>query len=132
MSICKVLVFGNKLVKKDNLPLKLIPDLEKEFPEIEFKEFDSIEDLQNEGSVIYIIDLVSNIENVTIIYNIDQIEVSNNLYTIHDMDLGYMLKLMKKVNMIDKVIIFGIPINTPLSKVEILNQLKEKIRSTLV
>jgi Ni,Fe-hydrogenase maturation factor len=131
MTICKVLVFGNKLVQKDSLPLKLIPHLEKEFPEIEFKEFDSVEDLQNEGSLIYIIDSVENIENVTIIYNIDQIEISNNFYTIHDMDLGYMLKLMKKLKMIDKVIIFGIPINT-LSKIEILNQLKEKIRSTLV
>jgi Ni,Fe-hydrogenase maturation factor len=131
MSMCKVLVFGNRLVEKDKLPLELIPYLTKKFPEIEFKEFDSIEDLQNEGSVIYIIDSVENIENVTIIYNIDQIEISNSLYTIHDMDLGYMLKLMKKVNMIDKVIIFGIPINT-LSKIEILNQLEEKIRSILI
>lgn len=131
MSICKVLVFGNRLVEKDKLPLELIPYLTKKFPEIEFKEFDSVEDLQNEGSVIYIIDSVENIENVTIIYNIDQIEISNNFYTIHDMDLGYMLKLMKKVNMIDKVIIFGIPINT-LSKIEILNQLEEKIRSILI
>jgi Ni,Fe-hydrogenase maturation factor len=131
MSICKVLVFGNRLVEKDKLPLELIPYLTKKFPEIEFKEFDSVEDLQNEGSVIYIIDSVENIENVTIIYNIDQIEISNSLYTIHDMDLGYMLKLMKKVNMIDKVIIFGIPINT-LSKIEILNQLEEKIRSILI
>ncbi len=131
MSICKVLVFGNRLVEKDKLPLELIPYLTKKFPEIEFKEFDSIEDLQNEGSVIYIIDSVENIENVTIIYNIDQIEISNSLYTIHDMDLGYMLKLMKKVNMIDKVIIFGLPINT-LSKIEILNQLEEKIRSILI
>lgn len=131
MSMCKVLVFGNRLVEKDKLPLELIPYLTKKFPEIEFKEFDSIEDLQNEGSVIYIIDSVENIENVTIIYNIDQIEISNSLYTIHDMDLGYMLKLMRKVNMIDKVIIFGIPINT-LSKIEILNQLEEKIRSILI
>lgn len=131
MSIGKILVFGNPLVEKDKLPLELIPYLTKRFPEIEFKEFDSIEDLQNEGSVIYIIDSVENIENVTIIYNIDQIEISNSLYTIHDMDLGYMLKLMKKVNMIDKVIIFGIPINT-LSKIEILNQLEEKIRSILI
>ncbi len=131
MSMCKVLVFGNRLVEKDKIPLALIPYLTKKFPEIEFKEFDSIEDLQNEGSVIYIIDSVENIENVTIIYNIDQIEISNSLYTIHDMDLGYMLKLMKKVNMIDKVIIFGIPINT-LSKIEILNQLEEKIRSILI
>jgi Ni,Fe-hydrogenase maturation factor len=128
MTIDKVLVFGNRLVKKDNLPLKLIPLLEKEFPKIEFKEFDSIEDIQNEGPVIYIMDSVENIDNVTVIYNIDQIEISNNLYTIHDMDLGYMLKLMKKVNMINGVIIFGIPINA-ISKMEILNQLKEKIRS---
>ena len=131
MSIGKILVFGNPLVEKDKLPLELIPYLTKRFPEIEFKEFDSIEDLQNEGSVIYIIDAVENIKNVTIIYNIDQIEISNSLYTIHDIDLGYMLKLMKKVNMIDKVIIFGIPINT-LSKIEILNQLEEKIRSILI
>lgn len=131
MSIGKILVFGNPLVEKDKLPLELIPYLTKRFPDIEFKEFDSIEDLQDEGSVIYIIDSVENIENVTIIYNIDQIEISNSLYTIHDMDLGYMLKLMKKVNMIDKVIIFGIPINT-LSKKEILNQLEEKIRSILI
>lgn len=131
MSIGKILVFGNPLVEKDKLPLELIPYLTKRFPEIEFKEFDSIEDLQNEGSVIYLIDSVENIENVTIIYNIDQIEISNSLYTIHDIDLGYMLKLMKKVNMIDKVIIFGIPINT-LSKIEILNQLEEKIRSILI
>ena len=128
MTIDKVLVFGNRLVKKDNLPLKLIPLLEKEFPKIEFKEFDSIEDIQNEGHVIYIMDSVENIDNVTVIYNIDQIEISNNLYTIHDMDLGYMLKLMKKVNLINRVIIFGIPINA-ISKMEILNQLKEKIRS---
>ena len=131
MSIGKILVFGNPLVDKDKLPLELIPYLTKRFPEIEFKEFDSIEDLQNEGPVIYIIDSVQNIENVTILYNIDQIEISNSLYTIHDLDLGYMLKLMKKVHMIDKVIIFGIPINT-LSKIEILNQLEEKIRSILI
>ena len=128
MTIDKILVFGNRLVKKDNLALKLIPFLKKELPQIEFKEFDSIEDIQNEGSVIYIIDTVEDIANVIIISNIDQIEVSNNFYTIHDMDLGYMLKLMKKVNMIERVIIFGIPMNG-ISKMKILNQLKEKIRS---
>ena len=128
MGLDKILVFGNRLVKKDSLPLKLIPHLKKEFPKIEFKEFDSIEDIQNEVPIIYIIDSVENIDNVTVIYNIDQIEVSNSLYTIHDLDLGYMLKLMKKVNLIDQVIIFGIPMNG-ISKMKILDQLKEKIRS---
>lgn len=131
MSSYKILVFGNRLVKKDKIPLSLIPILKKEFPEIEFKEFDSIEDLENEGPVIYILDSVENIKKVTIISNLDQIDSSKNLYTIHDLDLGYMLKLMKKINLIDNVIIFGIPIKG-IPKSEVLNQLKEKIRSTLV
>ncbi|MGB9168126.1 MAG: hypothetical protein WCB31_04275 [Nitrososphaeraceae archaeon] len=47
MSSCKVLVFENTLVKKDNLPFRLVPHLEKEFPEIDFEAFDSVEDIQN-------------------------------------------------------------------------------------
>ncbi|MGD1835196.1 MAG: hypothetical protein ACPKQO_05695 [Nitrososphaeraceae archaeon] len=128
----KILIFGNKLVKKDSLPLELIPNLEKEFPDIEFKEFDSIEEIQNEGPIIYIIDTVEKIKNVTLIDDIDQIVISKNIYTMHDMDLGYMLKLMKKIKIIDKFIIFGIPIDTNLTKLEIFIQLKEKIKSILV
>ncbi|MDR4510276.1 MAG: hypothetical protein MRJ93_01060 [Nitrososphaeraceae archaeon] len=127
----RVLVFGNRLINNDSVPLKLIPNLKKEFPDIDFMEFDSTEDIENEGSIIYILDSVENIDQVTIIRDIDRIEISKHLYTMHDMDLGYMLKLMKKVNMIDDIVIFGIPIKG-IPKSEILNQLKEKIRSTLV
>jgi len=127
----RVLVFGNRLINNDSVPLMLIPTLKKEFPDIDFMEFDSIEDIENEGSIIYILDSVENIDKVTIIRDIDRIEISKHLYTMHDMDLGYMLKLMQKVNMIDDIVIFGIPIKG-IPKSEILNQLKEKIRSTLV
>ena len=127
----RVLVFGNRLINNDSVPLKLIPNLKKEFPDIDFMEFDSTEEIENEGSIIYILDSVENIDQVTIIRDIDRIEISKHLYTMHDMDLGYMLKLMKKVNMIDDIVIFGIPIKG-IPKSEILNQLKEKIRSTLV
>lgn len=127
----RVLVFGNRLINNDSVPLKLIPNLKKEFPDIDFMEFDSTEDIENEGSIIYILDSVENIDQVTIIRDIDRIEISKHLYTMHDMDLGYMLKLMKKVNMIDDIVIFGIPIKG-IPKSEILDQLKEKIRSTLV
>lgn len=131
MAKYKVLVFGNRLINKDSVPLMLIPKLKKEFPDIDFVEFDSIEDVENEGSIIYILDSIENIDKVTIIKDIDRIEISKHLYTMHDMDLGYTLKLMKKVNMIDEIVIFGIPIKG-ITKSEILNQLKEKIRSTLV
>lgn len=40
----KIYVFGNILVDIDSLPIKLIPLLQKEFPDIEFCELDPSED----------------------------------------------------------------------------------------
>lgn len=105
----KILVFGNPLVDEDSLPLRLIPDLKKKFPEIEFKEFDSVEELQNEGRNLTIIDTVKGIDKVQIIDDIESFEL-NKIYSLHDFDLGYNLKLMKKAGMIDSVIILGTPI----------------------
>ncbi len=126
--IKKILVFGNPLVKKDSLPLKIMNDLKKVFPEIEFKEFDPSENMENEGKELYIIDTVEGISKVEIITDISKIELSK-IYSVHDFDLGYELKLLKKSGMIDKVIIFGVPMK--IGKKEALNQLKEKIKSII-
>ena len=101
-----IYVFGNPLVKEDILPLKLIDKLRKEFPSLEFKEFDTIEDLTERE--LNIIDTVKGIKKVELIEDIDKI-VTDKIYSMHDFDLGYNLKLLKKMKMIDKVRIFGIP-----------------------
>ncbi|MBS3051926.1 MAG: hypothetical protein J4428_00955 [Candidatus Aenigmarchaeota archaeon] len=124
--IKKILVFGNMLIKKDNLPLKMMGDLKKSFPQIEFKEFDPSENLKEEGRELYIIDTVEGIEKVEIITNFNDIKLSK-IYSVHDFDLGYELKLLKKSGMIDKVTIFGVPMN--LERKNVFNQLKEKIKS---
>ncbi len=124
--IKKILVFGNMLIKKDNLPLKMMGDLKKSFPQIEFKEFDPSENLKEEGRELYIIDTVEGIEKVEIITDFNDIELSK-IYSVHDFDLGYELKLLKKSGMIDKVTIFGVPMN--LERKNVFNQLKEKIKS---
>ncbi len=126
MAINKILVFGNLLVKKDNLPLKLMKSLQKEFPDIQFKEFDSVEELQNEGPVLYIIDSVADIKKVTIIRNIDDLYTTRG-YTVHDFDLATSLKLLQKLNMIDKLVIFGVPMFA--RKKKVLPELFENIRS---
>lgn len=101
-----IYVFGNPLVKEDSIPLKLIDKLRKEFPSIEFKEFDTVEDLTERE--LNIIDTVKGIKKVELIENIDKI-VTDKIYSMHDFDLGYNLKLLKKMKMIDKIRIFGIP-----------------------
>lgn len=103
----RIYVFGNPLVKEDSLPLKLIDKLRKEFPSLEFKEFDTVEDLELEKE-LNIIDTVKGIKKVELIEDIDKI-ITDKIYSMHDFDLGYNLKLLKKMKMIDKVRIFGIP-----------------------
>ena len=88
------------------MPLKLVGRLKKKFPSLQFKEFDTVEDL-NERE-LNIIDTVKGIKKVELIEDIDKI-ITDKIYSMHDFDLGYNLKLMKKMKMIDSVRIFGIP-----------------------
>ncbi len=124
----KILVFGNPLVKKDSLPIRLLPELRQAFPEIEFKEFDAVEDLQNEGKMLYVLDSVEGINKVEVITDIDLLLV-NKIYSVHDFDLGYVLKLMKKMGMVEQVTIFGVPTN--MRKDQAVRQLRQKIDSIL-
>lgn len=118
-----IYVFGNPLVKEDSLPLKLIDKLKKEFPSLRFKEFDTVEDLDLEKE-LNIIDTVKGIKKVELIEDIDRI-VTDKIYSIHDFDLGYTLKLFEKMKMIDKVKIFGIP--AIMNEKEAFEQLKKMI-----
>ena len=122
----KILVFGNPLVEEDSLPLKLLPRLQERFPEIEFKDFDSVEDLQDEGRDLVIIDTVKGINKVQLIEDIDSF-VLDKVYSLHDFDLGYNLKLMKKAGMLDSVKIIGIP--DSFNEKEIFRGLYELIKS---
>lgn len=129
MTKLKILVFGNKLLRNDRLPSTMIDELQKEFPDIEFQEFDTVEDLHKEGKSLYILDTVEGIEHVITITEIDQL-ITDKIYSVHDFDLAHNLKLLKKVEMIEKVMIFGIPM--AMKKGRALKELKKIIRSTLL
>jgi Ni,Fe-hydrogenase maturation factor len=124
----KVLVFGNPMVERDSLPLRLLGKLRKKFPELEFEEFDPSENLENEGRELNIIDAVEGIKKVTLITDIDRIKTSK-IYSMHDFDLGYGLKLLKKLDYLDSVKIFGVPMK--ISEKKALEQLSTLISSNL-
>ena len=107
----KILVFGNPLLIKDNLALKLIPRLRKEFSKnknIDFVEADSTEDLHKQGKNLIILDVAMDIKEVEIIDDLDRL-ATGKLYTMHDFDLAHNLKIFKKLNLIDSVKIIAIP-----------------------
>src|SRR5574339_309198 len=102
MTLDKILVFGNPLVRRDSIPLKLIDNLRNEFPNIEFKEFDSIEEIQNEGDTLYILDSVEKIKKVMVINDLDKL-ATDKVYSVHDFDLATNLKILKKIGVMKKI-----------------------------
>ena len=126
MTVKKILIFGNPLVTKDSLPLKLIDDLRNEFPHVEFKEFDSIEEIQNEGEPLYISDSVEKIKKVMVITDLDQL-ATDKIYSVHDFDLATNLKILKKIGVMKEIIIFGVPMN--ITHGQALQEIRDKIIS---
>ena len=112
----KILVFGNPLVEQDNTPIQLLPKLRQQFPNIEFKHLDSTENLQQEtdqNKNLIILDTIQNTKTpITITLKTEQdfqkLELPKAL-TMHDFDLAYNLRLLKKVGLINQVKIIGIP-----------------------
>ena len=123
----RILIFGNILIDKDNLALKLIPKLKKNFPEIEFKEFDPTESLENEieNGGLRIIDVAEGIDKVQLIENIEQLE-RNRLFSMHDFDLAYNLKLLDKIDRVKKIKIICIPMGY--NEKEAFNQIQLILR----
>src|SRR3989338_771652 len=89
----KIYVFGNSLVKDDRLALAIAEKLQKDFPTIQFIHLDPNEDI-NEKDII-ILDVAEGIDNVTVINDIDQLELGKK-FSLHYFDAAFSLKLMKK------------------------------------
>jgi len=111
----KILVFGNPLVKQDSIALRMIPYLQKKFPDIEFKEFDAAENLEDEGRDLIILDSAEGIGHAVLIESLDLLG-SANKYSMHDFDLSLTLKILKKMGAVDSVKLIAIPSNYPLRK----------------
>lgn len=106
----KILVFGNPLLGFDSLPLRLLPRLRKAFPKVEFKEIDSVEDLEKEGRDLLILDSADGIKKVVVAKSIEGLE-AGKLFTLHDFGLAHYLKLLKKAGLVDSVKVFCVPKN---------------------
>lgn len=130
-----IYIFGNELLDFDNLPIKLVPELKNAFPAINFIIQDPNENIKftrrsfsvggpAENGELIIIDTVVGIKKVTIINDIKKLE-TEKIYSMHDFDLAFNLKLLKKISQLGKLTIFGVP--PKINKKIALKQLTELI-----
>ncbi len=107
----KIYVFGNPLLDFDNLPMQLIPNLSKKFPNIEFTHIDPNENLKPTNKKLIIIDTIINTKKIIVIDDLNKIDKieSNPNCSMHDFDLGFNLKLLKKIGDLKEILLFGLP-----------------------
>jgi len=103
-----VFVFGNPDIKGDSLPLKILPELRKRCPEIDFQMKDPNEDFELPEDAV-IIDVVAGLKEVSIFDSLDDFQPPPRT-TLHDFDLFGHLQLLKKLGKLpSKIKIIGLP-----------------------
>jgi Ni,Fe-hydrogenase maturation factor len=115
----KVYVFGNSDVKEDNAAFEISERFGKRFPEIDFITVKPNEDIPFIGEdPVILMDVVEGISKPELITE-DKIDdlIFRTGTTVHDYDLGFQLKYLKKLGKIGRVYIIGIPKGTNLDRV---------------
>jgi len=103
----EIMVFGNPLVEKDSLALKVMEKLKGKIKGIEFRAVEGPDELP-EGKDLYIMDVAEGIEKVEVLNDLDLLEAKQPI-SGHDFDLAMELRMRKKVGRIGKVTVVAIP-----------------------
>ena len=103
----KILVFGNPYLKEDNLALKVSKGLNLE--DYEVVHCSNPDDLLNHDlDKSIILDVAKGIDKVDLFDDIDGLEFSV-IFSLHDFDLSFFLKILKETGKLERVKIIGIP-----------------------
>jgi Ni,Fe-hydrogenase maturation factor len=107
----KIYVFGNQDLREDSSAIKVYEKLKDKVRGIEFIQVDPNQDLPfKDSEQVVILDTVLGIDKVSEIQDedLDKIILAKSL-TVHDFDLGFQLRYLKKIGKLGKVMIIGIP-----------------------
>ena len=101
-------LFGNPDAPFDSIPVKLLKELERKFPSIQFIQKDPNEEWEISGDDITIIDTVFGIAKVTVFDSLDAFSSPPHT-TLNDFDAYSNLRFLQKLGKLKKIKIIGIP-----------------------
>jgi len=116
-----ICVFGNPDIEMDSLPIRILPDLRKRFPDIDFVVLDPNEEWKIPEDMI-MIDTVVGIKELTVFNDLNHF-IEAPRVSVHDFDAFFNLIYLQKLGKLKKIKIFGIPPSmTETDAVEILTK----------
>lgn len=104
-----IFISGNPILSSDNLPLKILPHLKKNYPTIRFVLFDPTEQINcQKKQDLILIDTVFGINKVKVFSDLDVFAKSPR-FGVHDYDLRLDLSILIKLKKLKKITIIGLP-----------------------
>ncbi len=111
MKYKNIYIFGNPDLEIDSLPIKLLPALRKQFPQITFTTLDPNEEWEVDKDML-IIDTVVGINEITVFDSLSAFMKVPRM-TCHDFDAYSNLMFMQKLKKINSTTIIGLPPSIP-------------------
>lgn len=121
----KILVFGNEAFDFDSLPIRILPELKKRFPFIEFEIKDPNEEFEIPEELI-VLDTIQGIDDAMIFTELSDLAGHANI-SLHDFDLFSNLMFLKKLGKLKKIKIIGVP--PSISETEAIERVSAILRS---
>ena len=124
----EVYVFGNEDYIQDNVPLQLLKELRRILPEISFHVVKPNEDLPfDKKQDVAIMDTIMGLRKPTLLKDTDMDKITLSPRTsVHDFDLAFQLKYLKKLGKLENFTIIGLPmvqILTPQTKEQLYSEI---------
>ena len=114
-----VLYFGNEIVPEDRFALDVIDSIKGKFSKNIFVHPSSPEEIKDysEYQNIIIVDVSPDVDDIVVFKGIGMLK-KRRLFSLHDFDLNFFLKLAEKTGDIDteRIEIFALPIDGDLKK----------------
>jgi hypothetical protein len=104
----RIFVFGNEDLEMDSLPIKLVPELKKQFPEHDFILQDPNEEWDMSES-FWVIDTVVGLEEPQLFDSLDAFVAGPKL-SMHDFDALSNLRFLQKLGKLPPIKIIGLPV----------------------
>ncbi|MEK7639841.1 MAG: hypothetical protein AAB424_01745 [Patescibacteria group bacterium] len=103
-----VWVFGNIDLAEDSLPLKILPQLQRQRPDLVFRVRDPMEEWDDVPDPLVVVDTVKGLNTVTVLKDLEFFDAAPRV-SMHDLDLLSQLQFLKKVGKLGHVIVVGVP-----------------------
>ncbi len=103
----QIFIFGNPDLEMDSLPIRLLPVLEKRFPDIDFVVLDPNEEWKIPEEMV-MIDTVVGIKELTVFNDLKHF-IEAPRVSVHDFDAFFNLIYLQKLGKLKKIKIFGLP-----------------------